>query len=57
MKLFGLTFQSPIVRYKTTDLGEEVYKAVRESIIEDMINEMKADHKYNIELLKTFGSK
>lgn len=54
MKLFGLTLQSPIVRYKTTDLNEEVYQAIRESIIEDIINEMKEDHKYNIKLLKTF---
>jgi hypothetical protein len=57
MKLFGLTFQSPIVRYKNTDLQEEVYQAIRESIIEDIINEMKEDHKYNIKLFKTYKEK
>lgn len=57
MKLFGLTFQNPIVRYKTTDLQEEVYQAIRESIIEDIINEMKEDHKYNIKLFKTYKEK
>lgn len=55
MKLFGLTFQSPIVRYKTTDLQEEVYTAIRASIIEDIINEMKEETKHNIDVIKTFG--
>lgn len=57
MKLFGLTLQSPIVRYETTDLQEEVYQAIRESIIEDIINEMKEDYKYNVKLFKTYKEK
>jgi len=55
MKLFGLHFRSPIVRYKVTDLDQEVYDAIRASIVEDIINEMKAETKHNIEVIKLFG--
>lgn len=55
MKLFGLTFQSPIVRYKVTDLDQEVYDSIRNSIIEDIINEMKEETKHNIQVIKLFG--
>jgi hypothetical protein len=55
MKLFGLTFQSPIVRYKVTDLDQQIYDEIRASIVEDIINEMKAETKHNIEVIKLFG--
>ena len=55
MKLFGLTFQSPIVRYKVTDLDQEVYDAIRASIIEDIVAEMEEETKHNIEVIKLFG--
>jgi hypothetical protein len=55
MKLFGLTLRSPIVRYVETPIEEEFYDAVRASIIEDIINEMKAETKHNIEVIKLFG--
>ena len=55
MKLFGLTFRSPIVRYISTPLEEDVYDAIRNSIIEDIINEMKEETKHNIEIIKLFG--
>ena len=55
MKLFGLTFQSPIVRYKVTDLDQQIYDEIRASIVEDIINEMKEETKHNIEVIKLFG--
>jgi hypothetical protein len=55
MKLFGLTFRSPIVRYVETPIEEDVYDAIRASIIEDIINEMKAETEHNIEVIKLFG--
>jgi hypothetical protein len=55
MKLFGLTLRSPIVKYRDIDLGEEVYTAIRTSIVEDIINEMKKETKHNIDVIKTFG--
>ncbi len=57
MKLFGLTFQSPIVRYKVTDVDQQIYDEIRASIVEDIINEIKAETKHNIEVIKLFGSR
>jgi hypothetical protein len=56
MKLGNIKIQSPIVRYKTTDLDQEVYAAIRKCIIEDIINEIKEDSKHNINVIKTFGA-
>ena len=55
MKLFGLTLQSPIVRYKVTDLDQQIYDEIRASIVEDIINEMKAETEHNIEVIELFG--
>lgn len=55
MKLFGFTLRSPIIRYVETNVEEDVYDAIRASIIEDIVNEMKAETKHNIEVIKLFG--
>ena len=55
MKLFGLTFQSPIVKYKDIDLEEDLYDAIRASIIEDIVAEMEEETRHNIEVIKLFG--
>ena len=55
MKLFGLTFRSPIVRYKDIDIEEDLYDAIRDSIIEDIVAEMEEETRHNIEVIKLFG--
>jgi hypothetical protein len=55
MKLFGLTFRSPITRYKDIDLEEDLYDAIRASIIEDIVAEMEEETRHNIEVIKLFG--
>jgi hypothetical protein len=55
MKLFGLTLRSPIVKYIDMNLEEDLYDAIRASIIEDIINEMKKETKHNVDVIKTFG--
>jgi hypothetical protein len=55
MKLFGLTFRSPIVKYADIDLEEDLYDAIRASIIEDIIAEMEEETRHNIEVIKLFG--
>jgi acyl-ACP thioesterase len=55
MKLFGLTFRSPIVRYKDIDLEEDLYNSIRTSIIEDIVAEMEEETRHNIEVIKLFG--
>jgi hypothetical protein len=55
MKLFGLTFRSPIVKYKDIDLEEDLYDAIRSSIIEDIVAEMEEETRHNIEVIKLFG--
>lgn len=56
MKLFGLSLRSPIVRYKDIDLDEDLYISIRESIIEDILAEMKYEYEHNIDVIKTFGA-
>jgi len=55
MKLFGLTFRSPIVKYKEINLEEDLYDAIRASIIEDIVAEMEEETRHNIEVIKLFG--
>ncbi len=55
MKLFGLTFRSPIVKYAEIDLEEDLYDAIRASIIEDIVAEMEEETRHNIEVIKLFG--
>ena len=55
MKLFGLTFRSPIVKYKDIDLEEDLYDSIRASIIEDIVAEMEEETRHNIEVIKLFG--
>lgn len=55
MKLFGLTFRSPIVRYKDIDIEEDLYDAIRDSIIEDIVAEMEEETRHNVEVIKLFG--
>lgn len=55
MKLFGLTFRSPIIKYKEINLEEDIYDAIRTSIIEDIIAEMEEETRHNIEVIKLFG--
>ena len=55
MKLFGLTFRSPIVKYKDINLEHDLYDSIRASIIEDIIAEMEEETRHNIEVIKLFG--
>ena len=55
MKLFGLTLRSPIVKYKDINLEEDLYDAIRASIIEDIVAEMEEETRHNIEVIKLFG--
>jgi hypothetical protein len=55
MKLFGLTLRSPIVKYKDINLEEDLYDAIRASIIEDIVAEMEEETRHNVEVIKLFG--
>ena len=57
MKLGTYTLRSPIVKYSNIPLEEELYDAIRSSIIDDLINERNADHDYDITLLELLRNK
>lgn len=57
MKIGAYTLRKPWVKMVEIEFPEEVYKSVRASIVDDMINEAKADAKYNVELLRHYREK
>jgi len=57
MKIGAYTLRKPWVKMVDIEFPEEVYRAVRASIVDDMINEAKADAKYNVELLRHYREK
>lgn len=57
MKIGPYTLRKPWVKMVDVDFPEEVYRAVRASIVDDMINEAKADAKFNVELLRHYREK
>jgi hypothetical protein len=57
MKIGAYTLRKPWVKMVDIELAEEVYTALRASIVDDMINEAKADAKYNVEILRLYREK
>jgi hypothetical protein len=57
MKIGAYTLRKPWVKMVDIEFAEEVYKEIRRSIVDDMINEAKADAKYNVELLRLYREK
>lgn len=57
MKIGAYTLRKPWVKMVDIEFPEEVYNSVRASIVDDMINEAKADAKYNVELLRHYREK
>lgn len=57
MKIGAYTLRKPWVKMVDIEFAEQVYKEIRRSIVDDMINEAKTDAKYNVELLRLYREK
>lgn len=57
MKLTNYRLRKPWVKMVDIDFSEEIYTAIRASIVDDMIREAKAESKYHVELLKLYRTK
>lgn len=57
MKLGKYTLRKPWVKMVDIEFAETVYKEIRRSIVDDMINEAKADAKYTVEILRHYREK
>lgn len=57
MKLGKYTLRKPWTKLVDVDFPEEIYKAIRASIVDDMINEAKSNAKYDIEILRHYREK
>jgi hypothetical protein len=57
MKLGNYRLRKPWTKLVDLEFPEQVYKEVRASIVDDMINEAKADSKYHVELLRLYREK
>ena len=57
MKLGNYTLRKPWTKMVDVPFEEEIYDAIRSSIVDDMINEVKADAKFNVELLSHYREK
>jgi len=57
MKLGKYTLRKPWTKLVDVPFDEEVYAAIRSSIVDDMIREVKADAEYNVELLNHYRGK
>ena len=57
MKLGKYTLRKPWVKMVDVPFDEEVYAAIRSSIVDDMIREVKADAEYNVEILNHYREK
>lgn len=57
MKIGAYTLRKPWVKMVDIEFAETVYKEIRRSIVDDMINEAKADAKYTVEILRHYREK
>ena len=57
MKLGKYTLRKPWTKLVDVPFDEEVYAAIRSSIVDDMIREAKADAKFNVKLLNHYREK
>jgi hypothetical protein len=54
MRIGPYTLRKPWVKLVDVPFDEEIYAAVRSSIIDDIIAEEKVNSKYNIEILNIY---
>jgi len=57
MKLGKYTLRKPWTKLVDVDFPEEIYTAIRKSIVDDMIREAKSNAKYDIEILRHYREK
>lgn len=57
MKLGKYTLRKPWTKLVDVDFPENIYTAIRASIVDDMINEAKSNAKYDIEILRHYREK
>ena len=57
MKLGNYTLRKPWTKLVEIDFPEEIYTAIRASIVDDMIKEAKDNAKYDIEILRHYREK
>jgi hypothetical protein len=57
MKLGKYTLRKPWTKLVDVDFPEEIYIAIRKSIVDDMIKEAKANAKYDVEILRHYREK
>jgi hypothetical protein len=57
MKLGKYTLRKPWVKLVDIPFEQEVYDAMRASIVDDMINELKENARYQIEILRLYREK
>ena len=57
MKLGKYTLRKPWVKMVDIPFDEEVYAAIRSSIVDDLIRDVKADAKYSVEILNHYREK
>lgn len=57
MKLGKYTLRKPWTKLVDIDFPEEIYTAIRKSIVDDMIKEAKDNAKYDVEILRHYREK
>jgi len=57
MKLGKYTLRKPWVKMVDIEFADEVYKEIRASMVDDMINECKEDARHQIEILRLYREK
>lgn len=57
MKLGKYTLRKPWTKLVDVDFPEEIYTAIRKSIVDDMIREAKDNAKYDVEILRHYREK
>ena len=57
MKLGKYTLRKPWTKLVDIDFPEEIYTAIRKSIVDDMIREAKDNAKYDVEILRHYREK
>lgn len=57
MKLGKYTLRKPWTKLVDVDFPEEIYTAIRKSIVDDMIKEAKDNAKYDVEILRHYREK
>lgn len=57
MKLGRYTLRKPWTKLVDIEFPEEIYTAIRKSIVDDMIREAKDNAKYDVEILRHYREK